>query len=55
MCPIETVIEQVELMDGYLRGLLEEFVEEFEVEYKKASLTQSMFGRSSEGSGVSST
>jgi hypothetical protein len=37
--PIQTVIKQVELMDGYLRGLLEEF----EVEYKKASLTQSMF------------
>ena len=37
--PIQTVIQQVELMDRYLRGLLEEF----EVEYKKASLTQSMF------------
>jgi hypothetical protein len=37
--PIQTVLPQVELMDGYLRMLLEEF----EAEYKKASLTQSMF------------
>ena len=37
--PIQTVIQQVEMMDRYLRGLLEEF----EVEYKKASLTQSIF------------
>ena len=37
--PIQTVIQQVEMMDRYMRGLLEEF----EVEYKKASLTQSMF------------
>jgi hypothetical protein len=37
--PIQKVLQQVKLMDGYLRGLLDEF----EVEYKKASLTQSMF------------
>ncbi|MCU1252343.1 MAG: hypothetical protein JWQ49_5372 [Edaphobacter sp.] len=37
--PIQAVIPQVELMNGYLRTLLDEF----ELEYKKTSLTQSMF------------
>lgn len=37
--PIQMVIQQVELMEGYVRLLLAEF----EDEYKKASLTQSMF------------
>src|SRR5262249_11548436 len=36
---IMTVIPQVESMDAYLRTLLDEF----EAEYKKASLTQRMF------------
>jgi len=37
--PIQTVLPQVELMEGYLRMLLDEF----ELEVQKASLTQSLF------------
>ncbi len=36
---IRTVLPQVELMEGYVRTLLDEF----ELQYKNASLTQSMF------------